>query len=52
MMKNMRTADDAQYGDTEAFGNFADWQRELSKFASVQDRLREWVHFFQQSLYQ
>jgi alpha-1,3-glucan synthase len=32
-----------QYGDTEAFGVFADWQRQLSKFASVQDRLREWV---------
>ena len=31
-----------QYGDTEAFGIFPDWQRQLSKFASVQDRLREW----------
>jgi len=31
-----------QYGDTEAFGSHPDWQRELSKFASVQDRLREW----------
>lgn len=31
-----------QYGDTEAFGVFPDWQRQLSKFASVQDRLREW----------
>ena len=30
------------YGDTEAFGVFPDWQRQLSKFASVQDRLREW----------
>ncbi|KAL8283489.1 hypothetical protein RQP46_005592 [Phenoliferia psychrophenolica] len=30
------------YGDTEAFGTHPDWQRELSKFASVQDRLREW----------
>ena len=26
----------------EAFGVHADWQRQLSKFASVQDRLREW----------
>jgi alpha-1,3-glucan synthase len=26
----------------EAFGVHPDWQRELSKFASVQDRLREW----------
>ena len=32
-----------QYGDIEAFGVFADWQRQLAKFASVQDRLREWV---------
>ncbi len=31
-----------QYGDTQAFGVFPDWQRQLSKFASVQDRLREW----------
>ena len=31
-----------RYGDTEAFGIFPDWQRQLSKFASVQDRLREW----------
>ncbi|CAN8098405.1 unnamed protein product [Discula destructiva] len=31
-----------QYGDVEAFGVFPDWQRQLSKFASVQDRLREW----------
>jgi alpha-1,3-glucan synthase len=33
----------SQYGDTEAFGNFPDWQRQLSKFASTQDRLREWI---------
>lgn len=31
-----------QYGDLEAFGVFPDWQRQLTKFASVQDRLREW----------
>ncbi|KAJ5797273.1 uncharacterized protein N7503_006569 [Penicillium pulvis] len=31
-----------QYGELEAFGNFPDWQRQLTKFASVQDRLREW----------
>ncbi|KAL7424549.1 hypothetical protein Q5752_000233 [Cryptotrichosporon argae] len=30
------------YGDVEAFGVIADWQRQLGKFASVQDRLREW----------
>ena len=31
-----------QYGDMEAFGVHPDWQRQLSKFASVQDRLRDW----------
>ncbi|KAL3470643.1 hypothetical protein BJX99DRAFT_264045 [Aspergillus californicus] len=31
-----------QYGDREAFGVYADWERQLAKFASVQDRLREW----------
>ncbi|KAJ7285792.1 modular protein with glycoside hydrolase family 13 and glycosyltransferase family 5 domains [Mycena rebaudengoi] len=30
------------YGDMEAFGFHPDWQRQLAKFASVQDRLREW----------
>jgi alpha-1,3-glucan synthase len=30
------------YGDVEAFGVFPDWQRSLAKFASVQDRLRDW----------
>jgi alpha-1,3-glucan synthase len=37
-----RTSDFDQYGDMEAFGVHPDWQRQLSKFASVQDRLREW----------
>jgi alpha-1,3-glucan synthase len=31
-----------QYGDIEAFGVFPDWKRQLAKFASVQDRLRDW----------
>ncbi|KAF8580884.1 glycosyltransferase family 5 protein [Ramaria rubella] len=31
-----------QFGDMEAFGVHPDWQRELAKFDSVQDRLREW----------
>ena len=31
-----------QFGDIEAFGVHPDWQRQLAKFASVQDRLREW----------
>lgn len=32
-----------QFGDTEAFGVYPDYRRQLTKFASVQDRLREWV---------
>lgn len=41
-MKGCFTSDFDQYGDTEAFGVYPDWRRQLSKFASVQDRLREW----------
>lgn len=41
-MKGCYNSEFDQYGDTEAFGVFPDWRRELSKFASVQDRLREW----------
>ncbi|EIW51684.1 glycoside hydrolase family 13 and glycosyltransferase family 5 domain-containing protein [Trametes versicolor FP-101664 SS1] len=37
-----RNSDFDQYGDMEAFGVHPDWQRQLAKFASVQDRLREW----------
>ncbi|KAL3472475.1 hypothetical protein BJX99DRAFT_214917 [Aspergillus californicus] len=39
-----------QYGDIEAFGVFPDWQRQLAKFASVQDRLREWHPSVQERL--
>lgn len=42
-LKGCYDSDFDQYGDIEAFGVFPDWQRELAKFASVQDRLREWV---------
>ena len=31
-----------QFGDIEAFGVHPNWKRQLAKFASVQDRLREW----------
>ncbi|KAK4231915.1 hypothetical protein QBC38DRAFT_525729 [Podospora fimiseda] len=41
-LKGCYDSDFDQYGDTEAFGVFPDWQRQLSKFASVQDRLRDW----------
>ena len=37
-----KASDFDQYGDLEAFGVFPDWMRQLTKFASVQDRLREW----------
>ncbi len=32
-----------QYGDIASSAVVFDWQRQLSKWASVQDRLREWV---------
>jgi alpha-1,3-glucan synthase len=32
-----------KFGDTEAFGVYPDYRRQITKFASVQDRLREWV---------
>ncbi|KAI9931074.1 hypothetical protein ASPWEDRAFT_124272 [Aspergillus wentii DTO 134E9] len=41
-LKGCYNSDFDQYGEIEAFGNFPDWQRQLTKFASVQDRLREW----------
>ena len=31
-----------QYGEVASFGNYAEWQAQISKFAFVQDRLREW----------
>ena len=42
-LKGCYDSDFDQFGDIEAFGVFPDWQRQLAKFASVQDRLREWV---------
>ncbi|KAL2022124.1 hypothetical protein VTK56DRAFT_5953 [Thermocarpiscus australiensis] len=42
-LKGCYNSDFDQYGDIEAFGVHPDWQRQLAKFASVQDRLREWV---------
>ncbi|VBB80612.1 Putative Glycoside Hydrolase Family 13/Glycosyltransferase Family 5 [Podospora comata] len=41
-LKGCYNSDFDQYGDIEAFGVFPDWQRQLAKFASVQDRLRDW----------
>lgn len=31
-----------QYGDVTTFGQYPEWQKQLSKFGLVQDRLREW----------
>ncbi|EMC98218.1 glycosyltransferase family 5 protein [Baudoinia panamericana UAMH 10762] len=31
-----------QYGDVGAFGTYPEWQKQLSKFGGVQDRLRDW----------
>ena len=31
-----------QFGDTEGFGVYPNYRRQITKFASVQDRLREW----------
>lgn len=42
-LKGCYNSDFDQYGDVEAFGVHPDWTRQLSKFASVQDRLREWI---------
>lgn len=42
-LKGCYDSDFDQYGDVEAFGVHPDWTRQLSKFASVQDRLREWI---------
>ncbi|KAJ5580345.1 uncharacterized protein N7459_006330 [Penicillium hispanicum] len=41
-LKGCYNSDFDQFGELEAFGNFPDWQRQLTNFASVQDRLREW----------
>ncbi|KAK0725972.1 hypothetical protein B0H67DRAFT_144279 [Lasiosphaeris hirsuta] len=49
-LKGCFNSDFDQYGDIEAFGVFPDWQRSLAKFASVQDRLREWVPSVNQRL--
>ena len=46
-----KTSDFDQYGDMEAFGvHCPDWQRQLFKFASLQDRLREWKPEFMEKL--
>ena len=41
-LANCRDSEFDQYGEVASFGNYPEWQRQLSKFAFVQDRLREW----------
>ncbi|KAL1865860.1 Cell wall alpha-1,3-glucan synthase ags1 [Diaporthe australafricana] len=48
--KGCYDSDFDQYGDTEAFGVHPDYQRQITKFASVQDRLREWLPSVRQRL--
>ncbi|KUI63986.1 Cell wall alpha-1,3-glucan synthase mok11 [Cytospora mali] len=48
--KGCYNSDFDQYGDTEAFGVHPDYQRQITKFDSVQDRLREWVPSVRQRL--
>ncbi|KAK3376860.1 alpha-1,3-glucan synthase [Lasiosphaeria ovina] len=48
--KGCYDSDFDQFGDTEAFGVFPDYRRQITKFASVQDRLREWLPSVQQKL--
>ncbi|KAK0793196.1 hypothetical protein LTR02_014660 [Friedmanniomyces endolithicus] len=42
MVGCMETSDFDQFGDIGAFGIYPEWQKQLSKFNGVQDRLREW----------
>ncbi|KAJ9148772.1 Alpha-1,3-glucan synthase [Coniochaeta hoffmannii] len=50
MFKGCYDGEFDQFGDTEAFGVYPDYRRQITKFASVQDRLREWVPSVRQKL--
>jgi alpha-1,3-glucan synthase len=41
-MVGCRASDFDQYGDVDSFATYPEWQKQLSKFGFVQDRLREW----------
>ncbi|KAK5240648.1 hypothetical protein LTR16_010356, partial [Cryomyces antarcticus] len=41
-MVGCRDSEFNQYGEVGAFGTYPEWQKQLSKFNGVQDRLREW----------
>ena len=42
LLVGCRNSDFDQYGDVASFGVYPEWQKQLSKFGFVQDRLREW----------
>ncbi|KAK3376547.1 hypothetical protein B0T24DRAFT_700204 [Lasiosphaeria ovina] len=42
LLTSCLNSDFDQYGDVESFGVYPEWQKQLSKFGFVQDRLREW----------
>jgi alpha-1,3-glucan synthase len=41
-MGGCRDSEFDQYGDVDSFVTYPEWQKQLSKFGFVQDRLREW----------
>ncbi|KAJ9408695.1 putative alpha-1,3-glucan synthase [Paecilomyces variotii] len=42
LVRGCRDSEFDQYGEVASFGDYREWQRQVSKFAFVQDRLREW----------
>ncbi|CAG7931725.1 unnamed protein product [Penicillium olsonii] len=40
--KSCRNSEFDQFGEVAAFGNYSEWEGQISKFAFVQDRLRGW----------
>ncbi|KAJ9654948.1 hypothetical protein H2201_008910, partial [Coniosporium apollinis] len=42
LLVGCRDSEFDQYGEVAAFGDYPEWQKQISKFAFVQDRLREW----------
>jgi alpha-1,3-glucan synthase len=42
MLNGCKKSDFDQYGDVASLGEYPEWQKQISKFAFVQDRLREW----------
>lgn len=42
LVEGCRDSEFDQYGEVASFGNYTEWERQITKFAFVQDRLREW----------